>query len=292
MSDERLGANQRCISLLRRAERPPAARPLRKREFPVDIDRARSVKDAIESLGVPGHRGRSHPGGRRFGRLRSRASRWRTGRGLSAVRALGHHAGYAAAGAAATRSALRGRHASCKARTASPHGRLQLPLGQRLAGRAHRHFGDRRAVARFSRATVEFCGVVWWSGGTSCETWSRNISSREVVRALQLETMLRPFTRCRECNVLLEVVSREAVDAMLPERVRIVVRTIPALPRMQARVLGGHALQAAETCPRSTHRTRDALGAVRAIARTASRAECLSTGRRRTPDWAEDERRR
>jgi uncharacterized protein with PIN domain len=42
----------------------------------------------------------------------------------------------------------------------------------------------------------------------------------EVVRALQLEGMLAPFTRCRECNVALEDVSREAVLARLPEKVR------------------------------------------------------------------------
>ena len=42
----------------------------------------------------------------------------------------------------------------------------------------------------------------------------------EVVRALQLEGMLAPFTRCRECNVPLEEVSREAVLDRLPERVR------------------------------------------------------------------------
>ena len=42
----------------------------------------------------------------------------------------------------------------------------------------------------------------------------------EVVRALQLEGMLAPFTRCRECNVPLEDVPREAVLTRLPEKVR------------------------------------------------------------------------
>jgi uncharacterized protein with PIN domain len=42
----------------------------------------------------------------------------------------------------------------------------------------------------------------------------------EVVRALQLESALAPFTRCRECNVPLEDVSREAVLDRLPEKVR------------------------------------------------------------------------
>ena len=42
----------------------------------------------------------------------------------------------------------------------------------------------------------------------------------EVIRALQLEGMLAPFTRCRECNVPLEDVPREAVLDRLPEQVR------------------------------------------------------------------------
>jgi uncharacterized protein with PIN domain len=42
----------------------------------------------------------------------------------------------------------------------------------------------------------------------------------EVVRALQLEGLLAPFTRCRECNVLLEDVSPEEVLDRLPQKVR------------------------------------------------------------------------
>jgi uncharacterized protein len=42
----------------------------------------------------------------------------------------------------------------------------------------------------------------------------------EVLRALQLEGMLAPFTRCRECNTLLEDVPRETVLDHLPEKVR------------------------------------------------------------------------
>jgi uncharacterized protein with PIN domain len=42
----------------------------------------------------------------------------------------------------------------------------------------------------------------------------------EVIRMLQLEGLVAPFTRCRECNVLLEDVSREAVLDRLPEKVR------------------------------------------------------------------------
>ena len=42
----------------------------------------------------------------------------------------------------------------------------------------------------------------------------------EVVRALQLETLLAPFTRCRECNTPLENVERDAVVDRLPDKVR------------------------------------------------------------------------
>jgi hypothetical protein len=43
---------------------------------------------------------------------------------------------------------------------------------------------------------------------------------REVVRALQLDTALRPFTRCRECNAELRDVPKAEVLESLPEKVR------------------------------------------------------------------------
>ena len=43
---------------------------------------------------------------------------------------------------------------------------------------------------------------------------------REVIRALQLETGLRPFTRCRECNAGLRAVPKDEVLARLPQKVR------------------------------------------------------------------------
>ena len=42
----------------------------------------------------------------------------------------------------------------------------------------------------------------------------------EVISRLQLEGLVRPFTRCRECNVLLEDVAREAIAEGVPEKVR------------------------------------------------------------------------
>lgn len=42
----------------------------------------------------------------------------------------------------------------------------------------------------------------------------------EVIRVFQLEAMLRPFSRCRECNVELEDVAKAAVAGRLPQKVR------------------------------------------------------------------------
>lgn len=43
---------------------------------------------------------------------------------------------------------------------------------------------------------------------------------REVVRAFQLERLLRPFTRCRVCNGDLQEIPRESVFGRVPESVR------------------------------------------------------------------------
>ena len=47
-----------------------------------------------------------------------------------------------------------------------------------------------------------------------------DVQLAEVLHALQLEGAMAPFTRCRECNALLEDVSREAVLDRLPPLVR------------------------------------------------------------------------
>lgn len=44
---------------------------------------------------------------------------------------------------------------------------------------------------------------------------------REVVRAFQLEDRLRPFTRCRACNVEVRAVAKDAVAERLPPEVRL-----------------------------------------------------------------------
>jgi uncharacterized protein len=47
-----------------------------------------------------------------------------------------------------------------------------------------------------------------------------DVQLAEVLRALQLEAAMQPFTRCRECNTPLEDVPREAVVDRIPPRVR------------------------------------------------------------------------
>ena len=193
-------------------------RPLRKREFPVEIDRARSVKDAIESLGVPhtevdlilvdgasvgfghvlrgGERVAVYPQFERFDitpvtRLRERPLRDPRFVADTHLAKLARH--------------LRMAGFDCLWDNDWPDEHIvTLAIAER-----RRSLTRDRGILR--RRVVERGYFV------------RNVESEqqlvEVVRALQLETMLRPFTRCRECNVLLEAVSREAVDAMLPERV-------------------------------------------------------------------------
>lgn len=52
----------------------------------------------------------------------------------------------------------------------------------------------------------------------------------EVVSALQLEGLLAPFTRCRECNTGLEVVDKAAVIDRLPEKVRALYAAFKRCP--------------------------------------------------------------
>ena len=53
---------------------------------------------------------------------------------------------------------------------------------------------------------------------------------REVLRALQLEACLRPFTRCRECNAALREVPKAEVLARLPEKVRAAYQRFQLCP--------------------------------------------------------------
>jgi uncharacterized protein with PIN domain len=191
----------------------------RKRDFTVEVDRARSVKDAIESVGVPHTEvdlilvdGRSVGfdhllrGGERVAvypmfealditplvRLRPRALR--DPRFIADVHLgkLARHlrmAGFDTLWTAQWDDDEIVKIAAVQARTILTRDKGML---------------RRKEVERgyFVRATESEAQL------------------GEVVGALQLEGLLAPFTRCRECNVALEDVSREAVLDRLPQRVR------------------------------------------------------------------------
>jgi uncharacterized protein with PIN domain len=191
----------------------------RKREFPVEIDRARSVKDAIESVGVPHTEvdlvlvdGRSVDfahlllGGERvavypmfealdispLARLRPRPLR------VPRFVADGHLGKLARRLRMAGFDTLWGNDWDDDEIV-----RLSLVQGRTILTRA-KGMLRRKEVERgyFVRATQS------------------EVQLGEVVRALQLESHLAPFTRCRECNAPLEDVPREALVDRLPERVR------------------------------------------------------------------------
>lgn len=192
----------------------------RRKAFPVTIDRGRSVKDAIESLGVPhtevdlilvdgasvgfGHVLR---GGERvavypvFERLD--------------LTLLLH---------------LRPRPLREPRFVADTHlGKLARHL--RIAGFDclwENDFGDEEIVA-YSVAQKRIIltrdlGILKRQAverGHFVRATESGAQLREVVRAFQLENSLRPFTRCRACNVELGEISKESVAERLPPEVRL-----------------------------------------------------------------------
>ena len=191
----------------------------RKRDFPVEIDRARSVKDAIESAGVPHTEvdlilvdGRSVDfthllrGGERVAvypmfeslditpllRLRPRPLRDPRFVADGHLGKLARHlrmAGFDTLW-------LNDSHDDAIVRISNAERRTILTRDKGMLRRADVERGY------FVRATESEAQLA------------------EVVRALQLEPLLAPFTRCRECNTLLEDVERDAVIGRLPDKVR------------------------------------------------------------------------
>lgn len=53
----------------------------------------------------------------------------------------------------------------------------------------------------------------------------------EVLRALQLEALVQPFTRCRECNAVLQDATPDDVQAYVPERIRVLYPSYRRCPR-------------------------------------------------------------
>ena len=191
----------------------------RKRDLAIEIDRSRSVKDAIESFGVPhtevdlvivdGHSvDFTHllTGGERvavypmfealdispLARLRPRALR--DPRFVADVHLgkLARHLRMAGFDTLWTNHWF-------------DHEIVRLSLSERRTiltrdkGMLHRREVERGYFVRATESEAQLA---------------------EVLRALQLERLVAPFTRCRECNTILEDVPKEAVVDRLPEKVR------------------------------------------------------------------------
>ena len=192
---------------------------LRKRDIAVEIDRSRSVKDAIESLGVP------HPEV-----------------DLILVDGVSVDFGYLLHGGervavypmfelldVSPLTRLRPRVLRDPRFVADVHlGKLARHL--RMAGfdvlwgndwdddrlvalsNAERRTILTRDKAMLRRGEVERGYFVRATGSEG--------QLAEVLEALQLESLVAPFTRCRECNSTLVDVPKEAVEADLPPKVR------------------------------------------------------------------------
>ncbi|HYC35408.1 MAG TPA: Mut7-C RNAse domain-containing protein [Usitatibacter sp.] len=191
----------------------------RRRDFEVDIDRARSVKDAIESVGVP------HPE-------------------VDLILVDGLSVDFAHVLRGGERVAV---YPMFESLDVSPLQRLRnwplrdprfiadghlakLARHLRMAGFDtlwHRDWDDDRIVesARDERRTILTRDkAMLRRGDVERGYFVRNTESEaqlgEVVARLQLGSALRPFTRCRECNTELEAVAQSEVQDRLPEKVR------------------------------------------------------------------------
>jgi uncharacterized protein with PIN domain len=194
----------------------PAAR--RKRDIELPVDRARSVKDAIESLGVPHTEidlilvdGKSVD----FGHL------LRGGERVSV---------YPMFEALDISPILRLRPMPLR----DPRFVADVHLGKlarhlRMAGFdtmwsndwdddeiVRRSLADRRTILTRDKGMLRRGEV---ERGYFVRATESEAQLGEVVRALQLEGLVTPFMRCRECNVILEEVPKEAVIDRLPEKV-------------------------------------------------------------------------
>jgi uncharacterized protein with PIN domain len=195
----------------------------RKRDFEVEVDRARSVKDAIESVGVP------HPevdlilvDGRSvdFGHL---------------LRGGERVAVYPMFEALDISPLLRLRPRVLRDPRFVADGHLgKLARHLRMAGFDTLYGNDwdddlivglslrgRRTILTRDKGMLRRAEVTHGYFVRAVES-ERQLG--EVIAALQLEGLLQPFTRCRECNTLLEEVDRAAVQERIPSRARELYR--------------------------------------------------------------------
>jgi hypothetical protein len=205
----------------------PEAR--RKRDFAIEIDRARSVKDAIESAGVP------HPEVDLIlvdGRSVDFAYLLRGGERVSV---------YPVFESLDITPVLRLRPQPLRDPRFVADGHLgKLARHLRMAG-----FDtlcdpgwDDDHIVRISavqkRTILTRDKAMLRRSDVQRAYFVRAVESEaqlaEVVARMQLEGLLAPFTRCRECNVTLEDVDREQVLARLPEKVRALYERFKRCP--------------------------------------------------------------
>jgi uncharacterized protein with PIN domain len=191
----------------------------RKRAFPIEVDRARSVKDAIESAGVP------HPE-------------------VDLILVDGRSVDFAHLLRGGERVAV---YPMFESLDISPLVRLRpLPLrdprfvADGHLGKLARHLrmagfdtlygndwdddGIVRLAALQKRTILTRDKGMLRRGDVDRGYFVRATESEaqlaEILTRLQLENAVAPFTRCRECNTPLEDVPRDAVLDRLPEKVR------------------------------------------------------------------------
>jgi uncharacterized protein len=176
----------------------------------VEIDRARSAKDAIESLGVP-----------------------HTEVGALAIDGRGAQLDALLTGG--ERVEVAAQAADAAAAPAAPRFVADVHLGKlarhlRLAGFDCLWSKDWDDDALVGAAVAEDRVVLTRDVGilrrraVTRGRFVRAVESEaqlaEIVRAFGLRGWLRPFSRCRECNLPLEDVAKNAVEGLLPEQVR------------------------------------------------------------------------
>ena len=186
----------------------------------VPVDRARSAKDAIESVGVP----HTEVGGLSIDGRAAALDDLLTGGERVVIAACAEE------GAAAPRAPRF---------VADAHlGKLARHL--RLAGFDCLWSHDWDDAALVDAAVAEERIVLTRDKGVlrrravARGRFVRAVESEaqlaEVVRAFGLRAQLRPFSRCRECNVPLEDVDKAAVEAALPGKVRMLYTRFKRCP--------------------------------------------------------------
>jgi len=176
----------------------------------VPIDRARSAKDAIESLGVP----HTEVGG---------------------LEIDGHHAQLDAQLRGGERVEIRAHADDADPAQETMRFAADVHLGKlarhlRLAGFDCLWSSDWDDHALVAAAVAEDRVVLTRDKGilrrraVTRGRFVRAVESEaqlaEVLRAFGLRAQLQPFSRCRECNLPLEDVAKSVVEAELPEKVR------------------------------------------------------------------------